>query len=460
VKKWSGREARALREALRMSVRAFAAHLGVAERTVTKWETAGGSRVPRPEMQAVLDTAFQRASADVHERFTTATQPTDPVPFTGQPGELAGPQIVRGRDGDLSLTNGAWSRASTEALAAFLATDHDLTPDTALRLSQEWRIVEPPQVAELRAGRRIGQRLARAVVERTDVLRRMDDFLGGGDMHDLVRRELRVTMDAVRDATYSEPTGRSMLGAVGELCQLAGWVASDAGLHSLAERYYLGGVSAAHAARDEPLGANLVSSLAYQVANVGDPREAVLLASTAFSGAEASATPTVRALLLERVAWAHARLGDPHATEAALAQVDDVFADSNPDDDPVWAYWLNREEIDVMAGRCLTQFRRPTRAIELLTRAVSRYDETHARELALYGTWLAEAHVYGGNIEEAAGQARRALSLADGVASERALSRLAYFRQLLTPYRGSAAVDDFEEQATDVLDRAVDGSSS
>ena len=131
-------------------------------------------------------------------------------------------------------------------------------------------------------------------------------------------------MEAVREATYSESTGRLLLGAVGELCQLAGWVASDAGLHHLAERYYLGGVSAAHAARDEPLGANLLSSLAYQVANVGDPREAVLLASTAYNGAASSATPTVRALLLERVAWANARLGDPHATEAALARVDDT----------------------------------------------------------------------------------------------------------------------------------------
>jgi transcriptional regulator with XRE-family HTH domain len=446
VLKWSGREARALREALRMSVRAFAAHLGVAERTVTKWETAGGSRVPRPDLQAVLDTALQRAPAEVQDRFAAAATRTEAGRIIDQAAQPAG---------DLQLTSGEWNAATTEALASFLTTDHDLTPDAALRLSQEWRIVEPPQVVELRAGRRVGQRLADAAIERVDVLRRMDDFLGGGDMHDLVRRELRVTMEAVRDASYNERTGRALLAAVGELCQLAGWVASDAGLHHLAERYYLGGVSAAHAARDAPLGANLLSSLAYQVANVGDPREAVLLASTAHSGAESCATPTVRALLLERVAWAYARLGDPRAAEAALAQVDDVFADSNPADDPVWAYWLNRDEIEVMAGRCLTQFRRATRAIDLLTRAVGRYDESHARELALYLTWLAEAHVYAGDVEEAATQAGHALGLAEGVASERAFARLVHVRRLLAPHRGNAAVDEFEEQARDVLDRAT-----
>ncbi|MFC8845700.1 MULTISPECIES: hypothetical protein [unclassified Micromonospora] len=69
-----------------------------------------------------------------------------------------------------------------------------------------------------------------------------------------------------------------------------GWVASDAGLTGQAERYYLGGVSAAHAAQDNPLAANLLSSLAYQKANVADPREAVLLASSAYHGAKATAT--------------------------------------------------------------------------------------------------------------------------------------------------------------------------
>jgi hypothetical protein len=169
-----------------------------------------------------------------------------------------------------------WDRGSTDALAQFFADNQALDQEAAQRLSHEWRVVEPPQVAEMKVGRRIGARLAKVVTERADVLRHMDDFLGGGDMHDLVRRELQVTLDMMRGASYSEKTGRMLLASVGELAQLAGWVASDAGLHSQAERYYLGGVAAAHAAKDESLTGNLLSSLAYQVANVGDPREAVL----------------------------------------------------------------------------------------------------------------------------------------------------------------------------------------
>ncbi|WP_039635053.1 hypothetical protein [Streptomyces sp. 769] len=69
VQQWTGREASALRAALRMSTRAFAEHLGVALRTVAKWEQLGAGTVPRPDTQAILDTALVRADTLVRERF-------------------------------------------------------------------------------------------------------------------------------------------------------------------------------------------------------------------------------------------------------------------------------------------------------------------------------------------------------------------------------------------------------
>ncbi|MEV0318866.1 helix-turn-helix domain-containing protein [Streptomyces sp. NPDC050658] len=71
VQQWTGREARALRSALRMSTRAFADHLGVALRTVAKWEKLGEDTQPRPDTQAILDTALARATPAVHTRFET-----------------------------------------------------------------------------------------------------------------------------------------------------------------------------------------------------------------------------------------------------------------------------------------------------------------------------------------------------------------------------------------------------
>lgn len=72
VQRWSGWEARLLRDALRMSLRDFAAYLGVSDRTVSNWESGGFSYQPRAESQAVLDTALGRASDDVKTRFAAA----------------------------------------------------------------------------------------------------------------------------------------------------------------------------------------------------------------------------------------------------------------------------------------------------------------------------------------------------------------------------------------------------
>jgi hypothetical protein len=117
-----------------------------------------------------------------------------------------------------------------------------------------------------------------------------------------------------------------------------------------AARYVRGGVLAARAAGNAPLAANIISTFSYQVANTGNPDEAVVLARTAYKGAEYDATPVTRALLLERVAWSAAKAGDLRDCERALGLVEECFSAGARDDDPDWVYWLNREEIDVMAG--------------------------------------------------------------------------------------------------------------
>ncbi len=75
VQQWTGQEARALRAALRMSTRGFAEHLGVALRTVAKWESLGAGTQPRPDTQAILDTALARADAAAQARFEALLHP-------------------------------------------------------------------------------------------------------------------------------------------------------------------------------------------------------------------------------------------------------------------------------------------------------------------------------------------------------------------------------------------------
>ncbi|MPZ00548.1 MAG: helix-turn-helix domain-containing protein [Actinophytocola sp.] len=67
--RWTRTEIRALRRARRMSVREFAAHLGVSARIVSRWERADAPAHPRPVNQAVLDTSLWLADADTRARF-------------------------------------------------------------------------------------------------------------------------------------------------------------------------------------------------------------------------------------------------------------------------------------------------------------------------------------------------------------------------------------------------------
>lgn len=52
-----------------MTQRVFAEHLGVSDRAVAKWDSGGTDYVPRPETQALLDTALARATGEERERF-------------------------------------------------------------------------------------------------------------------------------------------------------------------------------------------------------------------------------------------------------------------------------------------------------------------------------------------------------------------------------------------------------
>ncbi|MFD2419744.1 helix-turn-helix domain-containing protein, partial [Amycolatopsis pigmentata] len=73
VQRWTGIEVRALREAKRMSIREFSAHLGVSERMVSKWEAGRENIRPRPVNQAALDTALARCDPDTKARFSFLT---------------------------------------------------------------------------------------------------------------------------------------------------------------------------------------------------------------------------------------------------------------------------------------------------------------------------------------------------------------------------------------------------
>ncbi|HEY1972640.1 MAG TPA: helix-turn-helix transcriptional regulator, partial [Pseudonocardia sp.] len=303
--------------------------------------------------------------------------------------------------------------------------------DDPLRLAHEWLVSESPSVIQCGAGRRVGAGLAGELERRVIELRRLDDVLGGHDLFPLVSAECAELSRLLAEASFTESVGRRLLMVAGELAQLAGWVASDAGRYLQAQHHYLAGVAVARAAAERALGAQLLSSLSYQLANLGErPADAALLAHSAVAGAP-SATPMVRTLLLERAAWASARAGDREATWRALGAADDTFEHrSTSVVEPDWVYWLDRAEMDIMAGRCLIELGDPGSAEPLLLGAIAGYDISHARELALYLSWLAESYARAGELDAARATLVRADRHATPVRSARLERRIADVEQL------------------------------
>ncbi|WP_307715733.1 helix-turn-helix domain-containing protein [Streptomyces sp. V4I23] len=296
---------------------------------------------------------------------------------------------------------------------------------------------EGDPLAPLRArmGRRIGAEQVADLAQRVHGLRLADDVVYGKDLIGPALRELQAAVKLYREGTHTEEVGRELLRAIGELAQIAGWVASDAGEHAEAERIYRLGMSAAQAAEDGVLSGNVAGSLAYQWSNTGRTADAVGLARAALKDAGPHAPAKARALYLDRLAWAYTRAGQDRSAMTALGEAAEALSeDSAGTESPSYLYWMDAGELQVMEARVYTELRRPLRAVPLLTDVLGRYDASHARELALYLSWLAVAYADANEPEAAAGTAWRMLALGQS-GSERTAERTRIVLDRLRAYR-------------------------
>lgn len=300
----------------------------------------------------------------------------------------------------------------------------------------------------IRTGRRIGHDVVRDLAARVHGLRLADDLLAGGDLMAPAFRELDSAICLYRESRHTEEVGRALLAQTGELAQIGGWIASDAGQHEKAEHAYRLGISAAQEAGDPVLVGNLASSLAYHLSNTGRVDEAVALARAALKEAGPDAHPTARALYLDRIAWSETRAGHGQAAVKALDQAHEALAEAASSQSPQWAYWVSDDELRVMDARVYTELHRPLRAVPLLTEVLAGYDSTHARELALYLSWLAVALADANEPEESAGVASRMLELSSEVASDRTAKRSHVVLAKLEPFRDVREVRELFERLT------------
>ncbi|MFC8080900.1 helix-turn-helix domain-containing protein [Streptomyces sp. NPDC057307] len=289
---------------------------------------------------------------------------------------------------------------------------------------------DPLEQLTTRRGKRVGMLDVTDLAGRIHGLRLADDVMAGGDLIAPALRELRSAVKLFREGSHTEEIGRALLSQIGELSQIAGWIAADAGQQAEAERIYQLGLSAAKQADDVTGVGNLAGSLAYMWSNNGQAEKAVDLARAGLSD---DAPPKARALHWDRVAWAHTQAEQATPAIAALGEAREALTEDQGDNPP-FLYWVSQDELTVMEARVYTELHRPLRAVPILTKVLDRYDPTRTRELALYLSWLAVAYVDANEPEEAAATAARVISMSADISSDRTAERVKVVVERLREY--------------------------
>jgi tetratricopeptide (TPR) repeat protein len=492
VQRWTGIETRALRQALRMSVRRFAEHLGVGIRTVSKWESRGENIVLLPDSQEILDVALSRAPEAVQDRFTDLiadihTNGGAP-PATARPGSMLLPVIVEGQavlvpiSADSALLSSLrLAESSAAPLPALLSRDGaDISASAgsvdvelerrralgALALGAaaaalpgvRRRVTDPDHPAPVTAAPRAGDGDVDAVRDMVALLSRMDQRRGGGHARSVVVEYFTTEVAGLLDGIFRDDGARrAMFSAAAELAYLSGWMAFDISEHDAARRDFRVALQLAEEAGDAPLAGHILRAMAHQAVDLGRPGLALELAEASVDGDRYTlAAPRERALLGVVHARALASAGrDAEAATALIRAEDDLAAAEPGNGEPARVFFFGEaslahetactlRDIGDLAGAEM-QFDRSVR-----TRKASAFTRTHAVTLG----YLGSVQLRRGEVDAACGTWSTALDAMNGVSSGRTRQVVLDMRTSLAPFRRDRLPSalELDARATEYLD--------
>ncbi|WP_216911623.1 helix-turn-helix domain-containing protein [Nocardia noduli] len=294
-----------------MSIREFAAHLGVHERLVSKWE-AGGVRVhPRPINQAALDTSLARSDDVVRARFAALIeqQSTD---RTAAPGA------------DTRPASGTHANYSSEADLLALIDAGAMRGDALAAISERDLIMAAAHEASDHAGRAESTNVGATTLDQldADVMRIANDYVS------IPPVPMMVEMLRVRRRVYRLLEGHQRPADTGHLYLLAGTLSGLLANASTDLGYYDAAGEQARAAwaYAELCGHNGLRAWTRGMHALIEywserPRRAVLLAQSGQEFAE-SATAKVRLHNIEARIWS--KIGSASDTERCVRAADDA----------------------------------------------------------------------------------------------------------------------------------------
>jgi tetratricopeptide (TPR) repeat protein/DNA-binding XRE family transcriptional regulator len=483
VKRWSGREARLLRQALRLTVREFAEDVGVDPRTISKWESGGSAHTPRPELQRALDTMLRQASEEDRERFHVtawaapdetsthadappatmeAFEPAPPTPLLHFPECVMLPVVVSGRPVFVPLDAEAVAASGLAALLGALGVTDD-SKNIAITNAQ-WDVMSPlDRRSLLKQGLAAVALPALGLPDAEHVAAALDDarhYLDGSVV-DYFRGQLaflkaddgqlgtRATLPLLlgmlgaiqQHAGDVKPTVRRDLLSVGADCaEFAGWLYRDARDTARATYCHDRAVEWAQEAGDDAMQAYVLlkkAQLAY------DEREPVrmLTLTQAVEGGTWSLPLRVQAEAVQQVARAEAMLGASVSTiENQLGRARDLLHEDeeHPYVGHVAAHY-DHPLLAMQTAVCYVEAGQPRRAVDLYEEALTE-EAFSPRDYGFFLSWKAAAQALAGQPDEAARTGLASAARATEANSHRTKRELIRVLDTLQPWHYRPAV--------------------
>ncbi|WP_285601145.1 hypothetical protein [Kineosporia sp. NBRC 101731] len=368
MERWTGRETRALRRALRMTVIGFADHLGVAVRTVSNWESRGADIEPLPEMQAALDTALSRASRESVHRFQAFLGTGEPADFDAMP-------LPEGRRGSV--------RPSLPVSAQVI-----------------------DELTTLRAS-----------------LVRSDSMLGPGRLIATVGEQMSNVQDMLGSARGD--LRHRVFDLATLYAEFQGWLFEDAG-QSVRSVVWTGrSVEWAQASENTDLAAYTLMRRAQQAASQQESSLAIGLSEAAER--RAGSAPRIRAAAAQQRAVGLAIEGDG---SGALSAMDDALElvqdDPGPEPGDPWslAEWCTTDYVTAQRANVLITLGKAQEAVDSYDRALTEWPQEYRRERGLHMARKSKALAMLRRIDEAVDVGSQALEIGVDTGSRRTLDEL------------------------------------
>jgi hypothetical protein len=334
-------------------------------------------------------------------------------------------------------------------------TDADLTDRQSLVTSQWVQTATPSIITGYLVGDPISHDLALPAGSGVSVADRirsttrnmmdLDFQFGGGHVRKMLLFYWKTEIVPALRGNYPELARREIFSAAADAAEVLGWSAYDAGRHGAAQRYFVQGLRLAREANDRLMGAQILSNLSHQANYLGHFKDAVQLARSALLVTGGNAPATITSMFLAMEARALASLGDARACAEVLHRAEQTFEHSNPSTDPEWIQYFDTFELAGEAAHCFRDLGMSEETQRFSAQAIDT-TLTPPRTRAFIGMVNAAGALNGGELDQAVALATEAVTLADGLKSDRYLRYVSdFYRSLAGQHASHPMVRTFRD---------------